>query len=372
MASLILTAEPATGLAGRDEIVADLSEVPEAPDSGAELVAQADAGSLGWFAVVADRAATAVATGDRSAMSGLLDVLRDVDASLARAGEARTGPRRHATRAVIEVLGALQDHLVVEHPAIRLHSELGLVLITMFYTPGAANAQVAEVARLDPSQVSRAGRRLQALGLAHPTRFGRENAWQLTPRGRQVAEHLVAVSGDDRGSVAATLATSAVRMANMVKSAVLKGLAADAESKAADQAEQLLDELHRITSDASALAAMAPAAAAAGHAPARSPSATAPARSAAAKAAAKAAPARSATAKAPARSATAKAPARSAAAKAPARSATAKAAPVKKSATAKAPARSAAARSAAAKAAGVKKPAAAKAPVKRAAARARG
>jgi DNA-binding MarR family transcriptional regulator len=302
MASLILTAEPATTLERRDEIVADLSQVPDAPDSWAELVAQADADSLGWFAVVADRTATAVATGDRTAITGLLDVLRGVDADLARAGDAPTSARRHAVRAVIEVLGALRGQLVVEHPAIRPHSEVGLVLITMFHTPGATNAQIAEAARLDPSQVSRTGRRLQALGLAHATRFGRENAWQLTPRGRQVAERLAAGSDDERGSAAGRLANWAVRMANPVKNAVLKG-SSEAE-KAARPAEQLLDEPHRSTSDTSA---MAPAKEAAIHAPMRAAATKAPAKSPATKAAArKAAPEKTPVKKAAAATAPAK------------------------------------------------------------------
>jgi DNA-binding MarR family transcriptional regulator len=200
-----VAAEASIEVAARGEIVVDLSQVPDAPASWTALEGQADASDPGWFAVVADHAAAAVAAGDRDAMSGLLRLLREVDANLAGAGNTRDSAPRHATRAVTELLGALYDRLVAAHPAIRPNSEIGLVLIAMSRTPGGTNTQVADRAGLNASQVSRTGRRLQALGLAHAARFGRENAWQLTPRGRQVAKRLVAIS-ESRSTSSPTVA----------------------------------------------------------------------------------------------------------------------------------------------------------------------
>ena len=173
-----------------DTVRVDFADVPDAPDLWAALEGDADPGSQAWFAAVADRAAAAVTQADQDAMRQLLTALRRVDTRCAATGERREDAGRHALRAVTEVLAAMQDRLIADLPNIRPGSEVGAVLVAMAAAPGATNAVLAGIARLEPSQVSRAGRRLTGLGLAHAARFGRENAWELTPRGRQVASVL--------------------------------------------------------------------------------------------------------------------------------------------------------------------------------------
>lgn len=49
--------------------------------------------------------------------------------------------------------------------------------------PGVSNQDIAGILKLHEAEVSRAGRRLSALGLAYKRKLGRANYWEVTPRG---------------------------------------------------------------------------------------------------------------------------------------------------------------------------------------------
>lgn len=66
------------------------------------------------------------------------------------------------------------------------------ILLELRDSAGLANRALAEALGVDETQISRAGRRLEALALAQKRRMGRVNWWELTPRGRQALSQLSA------------------------------------------------------------------------------------------------------------------------------------------------------------------------------------
>jgi predicted NBD/HSP70 family sugar kinase/DNA-binding MarR family transcriptional regulator len=66
----------------------------------------------------------------------------------------------------------------------RSHAFRVLELIALH--PGISNQDMAKILGLHESEISRAGRRLIADGLAHKRRLGRANRWEISPRGAEV------------------------------------------------------------------------------------------------------------------------------------------------------------------------------------------
>ncbi len=150
--------------------------------------------------------------GERKPLTGLLGelmgmiVLPYMGAAAARREQARTVPKRakRASAGPAAVSGAVGDPL--EGVSMRVTYRTARVLEGVEDCPGASNRQVAERAGIhDPGQVSKLLARLERLGLLANTgeghAKGEPNAWELTPKGRRVAQRLRMSAGSE--SVAA-------------------------------------------------------------------------------------------------------------------------------------------------------------------------
>ncbi len=150
--------------------------------------------------------------GERKPLTGLLGelmgmiVLPYMGAAAARREQARpapAGPTR-ASDGPAAPASAVADPL--EGLSMRLTYRTARVLEGVEEHPGANNRQVAERAGIhDPGQVSKLLARLERLGLLANTgeghAKGEPNAWELTPKGRRVAQRLRVSAGNE--SVAA-------------------------------------------------------------------------------------------------------------------------------------------------------------------------
>jgi Winged helix-turn-helix DNA-binding len=163
----------------------DLGVLAEIAESADDVLAASDADDVGWFAAVADRIAAAVEVGDSEKLRLVLVLLRNTDTALSGGDTAKAV--RLAVRAVAEVTTALLDRLTVAAPTETGGSEWARVLSEILAEDGLSNTEIAERTGLDITQVSRAGRRLAAQGLAQSVRSGRANSWTTTARGAALA-----------------------------------------------------------------------------------------------------------------------------------------------------------------------------------------
>jgi AcrR family transcriptional regulator len=139
--------------------------------------------------------------GERGPLTGLLGelmgmiVLPYMGAAAARREQARpvpaSSPRASVGRAMAG--GAVGDPL--QGVSMRLTYRTARVLEGVAECPGASNREVAERAGVhDPGQVSKLLARLERLGLLANTgeghAKGEPNAWELTPKGRRVAQSI--------------------------------------------------------------------------------------------------------------------------------------------------------------------------------------
>lgn len=88
--------------------------------------------------------------------------------------------------ALLEIVRGATRRLVAQDAAAAVtpNSLSHRMLLVLIEQPGLTNRALAEALDVDETQVSRAGRRIEELGLAWKRRIGRVNLWELTPRGR--------------------------------------------------------------------------------------------------------------------------------------------------------------------------------------------
>jgi hypothetical protein len=146
-------------------------------------------------------AARGAAEGDFNALSMLVvDAIRELDEfalelSLVRLqrlygiwderSDSDAAEQQGRIRAMADVSSTALEQLVplsalagIE-PGSRAHQFLSVLQ----ERSGLSNAQLVEALGSDPADVSRIGRRLHDAGLARKRRYGRRNAWDITPRG---------------------------------------------------------------------------------------------------------------------------------------------------------------------------------------------
>ncbi len=186
----------------REEILAGLAAVvDEGRLEGARavgctpLTAEGVVGAA--FAIVYAR----LLRGERGPLTGLLGelmgmiVLPYMGAAAARREQARPVPASSSRAAVGPAVagGAVGDPL--QGVSMRLTYRTARVLEGVAECPGGSNREVAERAGVhDPGQVSKLLARLERLGLLANTgeghAKGEPNAWELTPKGRLVAQSI--------------------------------------------------------------------------------------------------------------------------------------------------------------------------------------
>jgi DNA-binding MarR family transcriptional regulator len=161
------------------EVAAGVGPAPSA--DLLQYVPEDGALSNGWLAAFG--ATLADATADAAAIERLLDVLREVDRRAAVSGNA---PVRHMVAACAQIAGAFADRAVVARAPFAATSEQGRFLLAVADQDGASNEQISAATGLSVTQVSRTGRRMVEQRWVFNSRFGRLNAWTLTPNGLAV------------------------------------------------------------------------------------------------------------------------------------------------------------------------------------------
>lgn len=161
----------------------DLAGIPDAPDADlASFIADDGAVSDGWLSAFGYEVADAAS--DPDALAALLEMLRAADRKAALAGNVTA---RAAYTACAQIVDAFAVRARVIRAPFPASSERGRFLLAVASKDGATGEEIGRAASMDPTQVSRTGRRLVSEHWVFARRYGRFNSWALTPAGAAVA-----------------------------------------------------------------------------------------------------------------------------------------------------------------------------------------
>jgi DNA-binding MarR family transcriptional regulator len=132
----------------------------------------------------------ALLAGDTSAFEAVADPLRDRLAQLQDSDEAAAEMRGWLTSMLALTRWTLQRLPSEEERTFGHNTQARNFLVHLLGRPSSSSSELRAALGTGETQVSRVGHGLRARGLVVQRRAGRSVSWELTPRGRQLANTL--------------------------------------------------------------------------------------------------------------------------------------------------------------------------------------